>query len=211
MPGTSPSASASSWLDPVALETALARESAPETAVVREILDKSLALEPLGPDEIVALLRVRKPEDMKLIFGTADLVKQKVYGDRIVLTAPLHISNTCASECRYCASRKGNTAIQRKRLDQAELREAARKLIRQGHKRVVLVSGQSTSADVEYWAEAVDALHRLFDGMGEIRRVNLDLGVLTAEEYALLRRTEAGTVNIYQETYHEASYRNAHP
>lgn len=211
MPGTSPSASASSWLDPVALETALARESAPETAVVREILDKSLALEPLGPDEIVALLRVRKPEDMKLIFGTADLVKQKVYGDRIVLTAPLHISNTCASECRYCASRKGNTAIQRKRLDQAELREAARKLIRQGHKRVVLVSGQSTSADVEYWAEAVDALHRLFDGMGEIRRVNLDLGVLTAEEYALLRRTEAGTVNIYQETYHEASYHNAHP
>ena len=74
MPGTS--ASAPTWLDPVAIETALARESAPETAVVREILDKSLALEQLGPDEIVALLRVKKPEDLTLILATADLVKQ---------------------------------------------------------------------------------------------------------------------------------------
>ena len=209
MPGTS--ASAPSWLDPVAIETALARESAPETAVVREILDKSLALEPLGPDEIVALLRVKKPEDLTLILATADLVKQKVYGDRIVLTAPLHVSNTCASECRYCASRKGNGAVQRKRLNPSEIREAARKLIRQGHKRVVLVSGQSTESDVEYWAEATEALLRLFDGMGEIRRVNFDLGVLTPDEYAVLKRTEAGTVNIYQETYHEKSYHNAHP
>lgn len=202
---------APSWLNSATIETALARESAPETAVVRDILDKSLALEPLGADEIVALVRVRKPEDRELILATADLVKQKVYGDRIVLTAPLHVGNACASECRYCASRKGNETVQRKRLTPPELREAARKLIRQGHKRVVLVSGQSTDADVEYWAEAVTALERLFDGMGEIRRVNLDLGVLTDKEYALLRQTGAGTVNIYQETYHEPSYRQAHP
>lgn len=199
------------WLDKSAIDTALARESAPETAVVRDILDKSLAMEPLGLDEIVALVRVRDKETRKLILGTADQVKQKVYGDRIVLTAPLHINNHCASECAYCAFRKGNQQIHRKKLSPQELREAGRKLIRQGHKRVVLVSGQAREADVEYYAEAVTALYRLFEGNGEIRRVNLDLGVLTPEEYAVLKDTDAGTINIYQETYHESSYHAAHP
>lgn len=198
------------WLDNNTLETALSRESAPETSVVRDILDKSLALEPLGPDEVVALMRVRKPEDKTLIIGTADLVKQKVYGDRIVLTAPLHIANTCASECLYCAFRKGNQEIQRKRLEPPELREAGKKLIRQGHKRVVLVSGQATAADVEYYAEAINALFRLYESNGEIRRVNLDIGALTPDEYAVLSQTDAGTVNIYQETYHRDSYEKAH-
>ncbi len=198
------------WLDQGAIEIALSRESAPENQVVREILDKSVVLEPLGLDEIVALLRVRDPEARKLIAGTADLVKQKAYGDRIVLTAPLHIANHCASECLYCASRKGNTQVQRKRLDPSQVRDAARRLIRQGHKRLVLVSGQATESDVEYYAEVIDALYGLFEGNGELRRVNLDIGALTPEEYAVLKRTDAGTVNIYQETYHQPSYALAH-
>lgn len=199
------------WLDPGAIETALTRESAPESSVVRDILDKSLALESLGLDEIVALLRVRDENDRKLILATADLVKQKVYGDRIVITAPLHIDNHCASECLYCAYRKSNGEIRRKRLDQKELREAGRKLIRQGHKRLILVSGQAGQTDVEYCGEAISALMRLFDGGGEIRRVNIDLGVLDPAEYAILKQTDAGTVHIYQETYHEKSYKQAHP
>ncbi len=198
------------WLNFDAIETALSRESAPEHTVVSDILDKSLALEPLGMDEITALLRVRDKTELARILGTADLVKQKVYGDRIVLTAPLHIDNNCASECVYCAFRHGNDKIQRKRLNPNELREAGRKLIRQGHKRVVLVSGQATQAGVEYYAEAVEALYRLYDGLGEIRRVNLDLGALTPDEYAILKDTGAGTVNIYQETYHEKSYKAVH-
>lgn len=198
------------WLDPEAIETALSRESEPESAVVKDILDKSLALEPLGLDEITALLRVRNKEDRIRILGTADLVKQKVYGDRIVLTAPLHIDNHCASECVYCAYRAGNDKIQRKRLNPTELREAGKKLIRQGHKRIVLVSGQATQAGVEYYAEAINILHKMFETPGEIRRVNLDLGALDPQEYAILKASDAGTINIYQETYHEESYRKAH-
>lgn len=198
------------WLDIEAIETALSRESEPESAVVSDILDKSLALEPLGLDEITALLRVRDRADRLRILGTADLVKQKVYGDRIVLTAPLHIDNHCASECVYCAYRAGNDKIQRKRLNPSELREAGKKLIRQGHKRIVLVSGQATQAGVEYYAEAIDLLHKMFETPGEIRRVNLDLGALDPEEYAILKDSDAGTINIYQETYHERSYCQAH-
>lgn len=199
------------WLNIQALETALSRESEPETSVTRDILAKSLELEPLGPDEVVALMRVRDPEDRKLVIGTADLVKQKVYGDRIVLTAPLHVSSLCDSECLYCAYRKGNSRVRRKRLEPNEVREAGLKLIRQGHKRIALTSGQATKEDVEYYAEAVHALRGLFDGSGEIRRVNINLGVLGGEEYALLRESDVGTVNIYQETYHKSSYENAHP
>lgn len=199
------------WLNASAIEIALSRESEPETAVVRDILDKSLALEPLGPDEIVALLRVRKPENKKLLLATADLVKQKVYGDRIVLTAPLHVDNHCDNECLYCAFRKDNNQVARKKLSPAELREAGKKLIQQGHKRIVLVSGQKAKADMPWYAEAVEALYRIFDGTGEIRRVNLDLGALDGDDYAVFKNTGAGTVNIYQETYHKPSYEIAHP
>lgn len=199
------------WLDHNAIEIALSRESAPEKAVVRDILDKSLALECLGLDEIVALLRIRDPEDKKLLLATADLVKQKVYGDRIVITAPLHINNQCQSECLYCAFRKGNDQVRHTRLNPPELLEAGKKLIRQGHKRLVLVSGQAGEKEVNYYAEAINALFHLSVDNGEIRRVNIDLGALTAGEYAILKDADPGTVNIYQETYHEKSYRLAHP
>lgn len=200
----------SPWLNPEAIETALTRESEPESAVVSDILAKSLALEPLGLDEITALLRVRNKEDRQRIIGAADKVKYKVYGGRIVLTAPLHIDNHCASDCVYCAYRAGNDKIQRKRLSIAELREAGHKLIRQGHKRVILVSGQSACTDVEYVIQAIDTLERLFDGGGELRRFNLDIGALSPEEWEELSGHNPGTVHIYQETYHRQSYLAAH-
>lgn len=198
------------WLDTQAIEKALSRESAPDSAELRDILDKSLALESLGIQEAVALMRVSDAEHLALLLHTADQIKQKVYGDRIVLSAPLHISNYCGSECLYCANRRGNTAVERKYMTPPEMREAGRKLIRQGHKRVFLVSGQLPNADVEYLEEAVSVLYTAFDGVGEIRRVNINVGPLKAEEYALLQAADVGTVLIYQDTYHEASYRAAH-
>lgn len=199
------------WLDAEAILIALSRQTPPESKVVSDILDKSIALEPLGLDEITALIRVEDKKDITRILATADLVKQKVYGDRIVLTAPLHIDNHCVNECSYCAYRAGNEHIQRKRLNPDALREAGRKLIRQGHKRVVLVSGQATQAAVEYFAEAMESLFHLSEGQGEIRRINLDIGALDPAEYAELKNTDAGTINIFQETYHEKSYKDAHP
>lgn len=208
---SSKTASTPEWLNPQAIAAALSRESEPESSVISDILDKSLALEPLGLDEIVALLRARKREDALRILATADLVKQKVYGDRIVLTAPLHVDNHCANECLYCAFHAGNGQVQRKRLNPEELREATLKLIRQGQKRLVLVSGQEINPDVEYLAEAAEAIFHVADGSGEIRRINLDTGALAPSEYTILKDTGVGTVNIYQETYYERNYHEAHP
>ncbi len=199
------------WLDCQAINKALSRENAPDGAELRDILDKSLALEALSIQEAAALMLVSEPEQLALLMRTADQVKQKVYGDRIVLSAPLHISNHCGSECLYCANRRGNTQVARQYMTPPEMREAARKLIRQGHKRVVLVSGQLPNADVEYLEEAVSILYTAFDGMGEIRRVNVNVGPLNAEEYAVLQAAGVGTVLIYQDTYHEACYRAAGP
>ena len=199
------------WLDSNAIEIAMSRERPPERSVLEDILAKSLSLECLGLDEIVALLRVRDKEDKDLVLSTANKVKQKVYGDRIVLTAPLHADNHCASGCRYCAYRSGNGEIKRKRLDMAELREAGRKLMLQGHKRLVLVSGQTVAEDIDYFAEAINVLSRLFDATGEIRRININLGALAPEAYAKLKSVDAGTVNIYQETYSKRYYELAHP
>ena len=155
-------------------------------------------------------MRVTDPEDIALMMKTADAVKQKAYGDRIVLTAPLHISNHCGSECLYCANRKSNTLIQRKYMTSPEMREAAGKLIRQGHKRIVLVSGQLPNADVEYLAEAISIMYTVFDGHGEVRRVNVNVGPLNADQYSVLLDADVGNVLIYQDTYHPDYYKAAH-
>lgn len=201
---------AENWLNPEAINSALSRNSSPEIAEVKDILDKSLALEPLSFDEITALCRTDSEEGIKLILKTANEVKQKVYGDRIVLTAPLHLSNHCASNCLYCSAHVDNPKIRRKRLDLAEIREAGRKLIRQGHKRIILTSGQMEKLDLPYYTDAINALFRLFEGPGEIRRINLNIGDLSPEEYSELSQTDVGGALIYQETYHEESYRQAH-
>ena len=116
------------WFDAQAIGAALEREAAPDAAELRDILNKSLELQPLSMEETVALMRVQDGVGVGRIMAAADEVKQKVYGDRIVLSAPLHISNHCGSECLYCANRKSNQAIERKYMTSPEMREAALKL-----------------------------------------------------------------------------------
>ena len=198
------------WFDAQAIGTALERETAPDAAELRDILNKSLELQPLTLAETVALMRVQDGVGVGRIMAAADEVKQQVYGDRIVLSAPLHISNHCGSECLYCANRKSNRAVERKYMTSPEMREAALKLIRQGHKRIFLVSGQLPNADIEYLAEAISILYTAFDGVGEVHSVNVNVGALESHEYAALLESYVGTVLIYQDTYHEASYRAAH-
>lgn len=198
------------WFDGQAIGKALEREAAPDAAELRDILSKSLELQPLSMKETVALMRVQDGVDIGRIMAVSDEVKQKVYGDRIVLSAPMHISNHCGSECLYCANRRSNKAIERKYMTSPEMREAALKLIRQGHKRIFLVSGQLPNADIEYLAEAISILYTVFDGVGEVHSVNVNVGALEARDYAALLDAYVGTVLIYQDTYHEASYRAAH-
>lgn len=198
------------WLNNNLIEAVLSSPTEPEPSILKAILDKSLALESLDLPEIATLLAVKNLESRMEIMGTADLIKQKAYGDRIVLTAPLHIDNHCASECLYCSARRDNKEIERKKLNPEEIKEAGKKLIRQGHKRVILSSGQADRSCVDYVAEAINALYRLTDGHGELRQINLNLGTLSPDEFTRLAQTDVSVCHIYQETYHEPSYKNAH-
>lgn len=203
--------SPATWLDTGKISQAVENAISVDNTQLQDILAKSLGIESLNLDEIAALLAVRDREGRKLVAEAANDVKQKVYGDRIVITAPLHVSNHCGSGCLYCSARKGNGEVARKRLSPEELRQAGRMLIRQGHKRVMLVSGQTDEIDIYYYIAAIESLFRLADGPGEIRRINANLGVLKPEDYAELAQTDVGAIHIYQETYHEPSYRAAHP
>ena len=199
------------WFSPEYISKMLERDNPPDAHELEDILAKSTSLEPLDLPEIVALMRVRDPELQEQVLHAAFTVKQKVYGDRIVLSAPLHISNYCGSDCLYCANRRSNTEIERKYMSLREMRESGLKLAKQGHKRVFLVTGQLPNADIEYLVGAIRVLYSIFEGSDEIRRVNVNVGPLDSEDYAVLQQADVGTVLLYQDTYHEESYHNAHP
>ncbi len=199
------------WFTPSYIESALKRVNPPDDHELNDILAKSLELTSLSIPEIVALMRVKRPDQLDSLLATAYMVKQKVYGDRVVLSAPLHIANYCGSDCLYCAYRKSNTAIERRYMNLKEMRESGLKLARQGHKRIFLVTGQLPNADIEYLVGAIRVLYSIFEGKDEIRRVNVNVGPLDADDYAVLQQADVGTVLLYQDTYHEASYHTAHP
>lgn len=200
------------WLDAAAIQAALSTTKSPDEAELRVLLDKSLSLQPLSMQETAVLLRADKPEQVEAIFTAARQVKEKVYGDRLVLSAPLHISNYCDSDCQYCAFRHSNTVVERKRLNKEEIVKATSKLIQQGHKRVLLVAGEHWDKDgLPYVLEAAQTIYNTRIGNGEIRRVNINLPPLTTAEYAELKAADVGTCLLYQDTYHEESYKKAHP
>ena len=199
------------WFKPGDIEAALQRVNPPDEHELSDILAKSRELSSLDSQEIVALMRVTSPDQLETMLAAAYEVKQKVYGERVVLSAPLHIANYCGSDCLYCANRKSNRSIERHYMNLKEMRESGLKLARQGHKRVFLVTGQLPNADIEYLVGAIRVLYSIFEGKDEIRRVNVNVGPLDADDYAVLQKADVGTVLLYQDTYHEAAYHTAHP
>ena len=140
------------WLNPRWLKSLLSETSTPTRPEVESILDKAMTMENLTVEETASLMRVKDPELKQLIRETARKVKGKAYGDRIIITAPLHLTNICSSECTYCPSRVNNKAIERKRLSMDEIREATTRLVQQGHKRMVLAVSHVTAEGLHFLA-----------------------------------------------------------
>ena len=181
-------------------------------ALTRELLDKARRLEGLSVTEVASLLRAQDPDEIEEIFAAAREVKSAIYGPRIVLFAPLYISNFCKNECSYCAFRVNNRDVVRRRLNQEEIANEARILVEQGHKRVLLVAGESPPDEdgLDYVLKSIRTLYETRSGHGEIRRVNVNIAPLTVEEFRLLKAEEIGTYQLFQETYHRETYRTVH-
>ncbi len=177
---------------------------------VREIIDKALSLERLEPDETATLLNIKDEKLWEEIFDAAGKIKEKVYGRRIVTFAPLYISNHCVNECKYCGYRISNKQIQRKQLTEEELKEEVKSLIKQGHKRLIMVYGEHPSSDAKFIAKTLEIVYSIKDKNGEIRRANINAAPMSIEDLKLLKKIGIGTYQVFQETYHHDTYKKIH-
>jgi 2-iminoacetate synthase len=178
---------------------------------VRDIMAKSLAKEPLTVEETARLLNTTDPDLIESIFETARRLKRDVYGNRIVLFAPLYIGNLCVNDCAYCGFRRSNEDAVRRTLEGREVRAQVAALERKGHKRLILVFGEHPHYAPEFIAETVRQVYAVREGHGEIRRVNINAAPLDHQGYEIVKASGIGTYQVFQETYHHETYAGVHP
>jgi 2-iminoacetate synthase len=193
------------------IEGILASSLRPEPARVRELLTKARAMRGLSMEEVACLSFVESPELIDEICAEAKKIKEEIYGSRLVFFAPLYISNRCSNECTYCAFRASNTALNRRTLTQVEIAEETRILIRQGHKRILMVAGEALPQQgFQYILDSIATIYATKVGPGEIRRVNVNLAPQNVERFRQLKESGIGTFQLFQETYHRATYAEVH-
>jgi 2-iminoacetate synthase len=178
---------------------------------VQLALDRALARETLDLEDTAALLRCADPAQVEAIAEAARRLKREVYGNRIVLFAPLYIGNHCMNDCSYCAFRRSNLDVPRHTLTDEQLDGEVRALEAQGHKRLILVFGEHRRYDADFIARTVQRVYATRDGADEIRRVNINAAPLSQEGFARVKAAGIGTYQIFQESYHRPTYERVHP
>lgn len=199
------------FIDHKEIEALLTKRSRPSPSKVRELLAKARELHGLSMEDVACLTMVENPDLLAEIFSTARKIKEEIYGSRLVFFAPLYISNRCANECTYCAFRATNTELTRRTLTQQEIADETRILIRQGHKRVLVVAGEALPPrGFQYIIDTINTIYSTRVGPGEIRRVNVNLAPQSVERFKLLKNAGIGTFQLFQETYHRPTYAAVH-
>lgn len=175
---------------------------------IREILAKARECKGLELEDAAALLNVQDEELLDELYEAAKFIKNKVYGKRVVLFAPLYTSNECTNNCLYCGFRRDNKELHRKTLHLEEIVTEAKAMEAQGHKRILLICGEDPGkTHVKHMVEAMEAIYKSTD----IRRINVEAAPMKTEEYRLLKDAGIGTYVIFQETYHRETYKKMHP
>ena len=183
-------------------------ESTP--ARVREVIAKSLNKQRLNLEETAVLLNAKDPELIEEIKQGAKDLKTKVYGNRIVLFAPLYVGNKCINNCKYCGFKASNKDAIRKTLSNDELVKEVEALEDNGQKRLILVYGEHTEYSPEFIAENVKTVYNVKKGNGEIRRVNINAAPLDIDGFRTVKEAGIGTYQVFQETYHPEEYKKYH-
>ncbi|MBQ6437684.1 MAG: [Bacteroidales bacterium] len=189
----------------------LVRDTKEDKAAIRAIFAKSKNKEPLTLEETAKLLAIESPEMEKELFETAHELKKSIYGNRIVLFAPLYIGNYCINDCKYCGFRKSLRSTVRRTLTDQELVQEVESLENLGHKRLILVYGESPLYSPEFIAHTVRKVYETKVGHGSIRRVNINAAPLDVEGYKIVKAAGIGTFQVFQETYHKETYKIYHP
>ncbi|MBE3583902.1 MAG: [FeFe] hydrogenase H-cluster radical SAM maturase HydG [Limnochordaceae bacterium] len=196
----------------VALIDELLREATPPTASeVEDILAHAREARGISLSEAARLLLLDDPELLAEMYATARLVKERIYGKRMVFFAPLYISDYCVNNCVYCGYRHHNQ-FPRRRLTLDDVREEVQILESLGHKRLALEAGEDpVHCPIDYVLDVIRVIYETTQDHGEIRRVNVNVAATTVDEYRLLKAARIGTYVLFQETYHPEVYRRMHP
>ena len=188
-----------------------ARTKADDPAVIRQILDKAGQFKGLTHREAAVLLNVENPDLLEDIFSLARKVKEHIYGRRIVMFAPLYMSDYCVNRCVYCGYNHDH-CFNRHKLNHDELVREVRLLENMGHKRLALETGEDpVNCPIEYVLDSIKTIYSLKFDNGSIRRVNVNIAATTVENYAKLKAAGIGTYVLFQETYHKPTYLKVHP
>ena len=189
-----------------------AQSKSQDKELIRSIIEKARLCKGLSHREAAVLLECNDPELVEEIYRLAREIKQKFYGNRIVMFAPLYLSNYCVNSCTYCPYHVKNKTIARKKLTQEDIRREVIALQDMGHKRLALEAGEDPIHNpIEYILESIKTIYSIKHKNGAIRRVNVNIAATTVENYRRLHEAGIGTYILFQETYHKENYEKLHP
>lgn len=177
---------------------------------VQQVIEKSLSKQRLNLQEVAVLLNATDGESIQLIKDGARTLKRNIYGNRIVLFAPLYVGNKCSNNCTYCGFRASNLDAVRKTLDTDEIISEIEALEENGQKRLILVYGEHAEYSPEFIANSVRVAYSVKKGNGEIRRININAAPLEIEGFRTVKESGIGTYQVFQETYHKEAYQTYH-
>ncbi len=197
------------FIDPVEI-TNILKNTKPDSQQIKDIIEKSLSKNRLSMQETAVLVNATNEDHIELIKDGARQLKEKIYGNRIVLFAPLYIGNKCKNNCTYCGFRASNKDAVRKTLSDPEITHEIEALEDNGQKRLILVFGEHDQYDADYIAHCTKLAYSVKKGNGEIRRVNINAAPLDIEGFKKVKEAGIGTFQIFQETYHPEAYKTYH-
>jgi len=185
-------------------------QTKPTKERVREVIAKSLNKHRLSLEETAVLINATDPELIEEIKQGAKTLKEKVYGKRIVLFAPLYVGNFCTNNCKYCGFRTTNRKQVRTTLTEEQLIKEVEALEETGQKRLILVFGEHPKYNAQFIADSVRTVYQVKKGNGEIRRVNINAAPMDIVDFKIVHESGIGTYQIFQETYHRETYSSVH-
>ena len=189
-----------------------AQENKNNRKLIDDILKKAEEMKGISHREAAVLLECDLPDEIERMYTLAKKIKDRFYGNRIVMFAPLYLSNYCVNGCTYCPYHYKNKHIARKKLTQDEIRREVIALQDMGHKRLALEAGEDpVNNPIEYILECIDTIYSIKHKNGAIRRVNVNIAATTVENYRKLKEAGIGTYILFQETYNKKSYEELHP
>jgi 2-iminoacetate synthase len=178
---------------------------------VEAIIKKASDAHGLTLPEVAILLNTQDPELVEEIYKTARRIKQKIYGRRLVLFAPLYVSDYCVNNCVYCGYGAGHK-FSRRKLTMEEIKKETLVLLNMGHKRLAMEAGEDPeNCPIDYVLNAIDAVYSVETKNANIRRININIAATTVDEYKMLKAADIGTYILFQETYHRSTYAKMHP